>query len=86
MGDALEPDGRRSDGQNHPGDHESDAAEGLFAGQTTKRPKTTGSQEDRQDVCLIASKKPAIGRGAVRSHSRIHVPFQRGRAIAEGHQ
>jgi len=53
-GDALEPDGRRSHGQNHPGDHESNIAKGLFERQTTKRPKTAGSQENRKDERIIA--------------------------------
>ena len=53
-GDALEPDGRGSHGQNHPGDHESDAAEGLFERQTKERPKTAGSPENRKDERNIA--------------------------------
>jgi len=45
---------RGSHGQNHPGDHESDAAEGLFERQTKERPKTAGSPENRKDERNIA--------------------------------
>lgn len=64
--------GAASHGQNHPWDHESDAAERLFEKQAKDRPQIAGCQEERKDVRMIASERTRASIGVRRGSISVY--------------